>query len=208
MGWIKKYWYIILALALVLGFAFVPFVQTVLFYSLLILMLFFGKYPLMFFITIAFVIVSFFMLARKRDMAQNQLKKKTWIMRHIRQLVVVTIVILGLAFWGFKAMEKSESELFIQLYEIMENNIPNSSTSYTRELTNEVCPIVTPEKLAEMMQDDYARKRIRFFNRPSKTMGKDGDNSWWVKKGSSELVITINLISNECKAYLYRDAGL
>ncbi len=208
MNWIRKYWHIILALVLVLGFIFVPFVQTVLFYSLLILMLFFGKYPLIFFITIASIIILLFILARRRDLAHNRLKKKIWIMRHIRQLVVVVIAILGLTFWGFKAMEKSENELFNRLVEIMENNVPNSSTSYTRELTKEVCPIVTPEKLSGMMQDDYARKRVRFFDRPSKTVGKDGDNSWWIEKGSLELIITINLISGECKAYLYRDAGL
>ena len=211
MNWIRKYWHIILALVLVLGFIFVPFVQTVLFYSLLILMLFFGKYPLIFFITIASIIILLFILARRRDLAHNRLKKKIWIMRHIRQLVVVVIAILGLTFWGFKAMEKSENELFNRLVEIMENNVPTSKTSYNKDISELVCPLVDADKLTKMMQDKYAKKRMEYFDYPYSISGRDGDERWKISLKSRQknkvpsfstldLIIIINKMDGKCNA--------
>ncbi len=222
MGWVSENRKVLIKVAfLLLGTIAIFFLAPILFQILLYIWLIFWlayHYSLIVFaLLIAFVLLMIFLIfssANKRDWARISAKdeESNFIERHKSKLKIITysLAVLLIIYVGMvvKSMEKSDNELFNQLIEIMEKNVPGSDTSYTRNLTELVCPLVTPEKLTEMMQDDYAKRRTRFFNRPSKTMGEDGDNSWWIKNRSLELVITINLLSNECKAYLYRDAGL
>ncbi len=100
------------------------------------------------------------------------------------------------------------------MVEIMHSNIPYSNTSYNKDITELVCPLVTPEKLQKMMQDKYAKKHIKYFDKPGR-LGKEGDIEWWItlevllgKKTSfpSELilVIIINQNDGECRARIHQ----
>ncbi len=123
-----------------------------------------------------------------------------------KALILVLLLGAGIFFW-LKSTEKSESVLFNQLIAIMEENVPTSSTSYTRNLTEVVCPLVSPEKLTEMMEDGYASVRTRYLDTPG-LLDRAGDNSWAIKNGVLKLIITSNIPDGDCTAIVYKDAGL
>ena len=175
----------------------------------------FVAYPFLSFIFFIFFIFLLFCVARKRDKSAKQFTKKSWFLRNIRQLLVVIIAVLGLAFWGFKAIEKSENELFNQLVEIMENNVPTSKTSYNKDISELVCPLVDADKLAKMMQDEYAKKRMEY--REGSVFNLDDDTYWpkWEiklmpKRGLSTIYLNIryNKNNNACSAYISMTVGI
>ncbi len=221
MGWVSENRKVLIKVAfLLLGTIAIFFLAPILFQILLYIWLIFWlayHYSLIVFaLLIAFALLMIFFIfssADKRDWARISAKddKSNFIERHKSKLKIITysLAVLLIIYVGMvvKSMEKSDNELFNQLIEIMKENRPYSNTGYVRNLTDIVCPIVTPEKLHEMMEDDYAKKRMSYSDYPGK-MGREGDKRWYIEKGSLRLTITINQIDNECKAYLYRDAGL
>ncbi len=132
----------------------------------------------------------------------------------IKQLRIIFafFAVLLVGYLGVNAMEKnrvktSNNELFNQLIEIMENSVKKEGKKYYRDLTNVVCPLVSIKKLTEMMQDDYIKSQVRYFEVSSDKRRKESDSEWWIDRKikpleAMRLYIIINRISNNCEAYL------
>ena len=209
MGWIKKYWIVILAFAFI---AMLVFISAGLYIKLAII-----KFPLLLYsayivAAIAIFLVTFFIFrsARKEDLAQNHFGRKNWFLQNIRQLIVISLVIIFVGVWVFKITETSKSELFNQLSAIMKDSFKPSEAGYYRDVTEIVCPLVSIEKLNEMMRDKYAQKRTKYFESSINSSKPKSDSEWWILEKNAlrtlQLKITINKVDKKCEASLRKEA--